>query len=210
MAALTVEPDDEELDFVSLLAPCWVASLSLSRPSFALPRGALLAGVVVVFVLLAAVLAGVLAGVLVEPPDVRGFAAGFFFLGELGLSGPQAGARLFERDFGARRVERGEQLARRDVLALGHVDVGDRSARLEAEVELAGGLQVAAARYGRLDDSQRGLGGSRRGGLASGGGADDEDGGRDRAYAQQAQEVVEPGASAAFDRHCAVDLGCGV
>ncbi len=46
----------------------------------------------------------------------------------------------------------GQQLALHDLLALGHVDVRDRSARLEAEVELARGLEVAAAGHRRLDD----------------------------------------------------------
>ena len=69
-----------------------------------------------------------------------GFAVGFFLLGEVRFRRLEAGLGLFEGHFGALRVERGQQLALRDLLALGHVDVRDRSARLEAEVELAGRL----------------------------------------------------------------------
>ena len=47
--------------------------------------------------------------------------------------------------WGMTRVERRQQLPRRDVLSLGDVDVGDGAARLEVEIELAGGLQIAAA-----------------------------------------------------------------
>ena len=121
------------------------------------------------------------------PSRGRAFAVGFFLLGEVGFGGLEGRLRLFERDFGALRVERREQLTLRDLLSLGHVDVGDRSARLEAEVELARGLQVAAARDRGLDDSAADRDRAAVARLAAGGRSYHEAGGCDRTGAESSQ-----------------------
>ena len=45
-----------------------------------------------------------------EPPSCVDFAVGFFLLGEVGFGRLERGLGLFERHFGALRVERRQQL----------------------------------------------------------------------------------------------------
>jgi hypothetical protein len=68
-----------------------------------------------------------------------------------------------------------------DVLALLELDRTDRAARLEAEIELACGREVAAARDGRLDDAALSGDYACLGGPLAGGRADDEYRSDDRA-----------------------------
>ena len=81
------------------------------------------------------------------------FAFVFFLFREVCFGRLKVCLGLFQTYFGALGVERGEQLSLRDVLPCFHVDVRDGAARLEAEVELVGRLDVAAAGYRRLHDA---------------------------------------------------------
>lgn len=128
----------------------------------------------------------------------RGFAIRFFLARQRGFGRLEARLGLLEGHFRGLRIERREQLALHDVLSLRDRDVADRAARLEAEVELVCGRDVAAARNGRLDDAAlRGDDACLRR-LLSGGRPDDERGGGDRAGQQRAERIDDPGCSGAF------------
>jgi hypothetical protein len=113
-----------------------------------------------------------------------GFAVGFLLLGEVRFGGLQVRLGLFEGDFSALRIERGQQLPRHYVLSLVHIDVSHRPARLEAEVQLTRRLQVAAAGHRRLHHPLCRRGGASHSRLLTGRRPHHEDGSDDRADAQ--------------------------
>ena len=100
-------------------------------------------------------------------------------------------------------VQFGEQLTLGDVLALGDVDLGDHAGGLEAEVELAGGLDIAAAGDGRLHDA---LANGDRAAWWPGvpeAGPTTQHGGDDRPHAERPQHVAGPRPRVAWT-HCLI------
>ncbi len=121
------------------------------------------------------------------------FAFVFFQLGQVRFGRFQRRLGLFERHFGALRVERGEQLPLGDFLSFFDVDVRDRAAGLEAEVQVARRLDTAAAGHGRLHDAP--FDRARARGLATGlrRRADRDDGEHGYGDAERRQRPVQDG-----------------
>ena len=78
---------------------------------------------------------------------------------------------------------------------------------VDVVVELAGGLDIAAAGHRRLNDAALRRGRAADGGLAPRCRSDDEDGGCDRTRAESPQYVYEPGCSGAFSHVTCIDTG---